>query len=98
MAAEAPRPIEEFRRLAIDLYIAPNHPGYWESAVREADDPFRGVERAVDGREPFTIDLLYGDLYGGQRTISRFFLVPFGDDGWYPQAVRHWHLDGPAPR
>ena len=45
-----------------------------------------------------TIDLLYGDQQGGQRTISRFTVLPATDDGWYAQVARHWNLDRPDPR
>jgi hypothetical protein len=32
---------ENFRRLSIDLYIPAGGAGYWEGAVRDADDPLR---------------------------------------------------------
>jgi hypothetical protein len=90
---------EEFRRLSIDLYVPSGGSGYWESAVRDGDDPMRpGLLRALHTREPVRIDLLYGDQQGGQRTISRFTVLPAGDDGWYAQAARHWSVDRPAPR
>ena len=89
----------DFRRLSIDLYVAPGGAGYWEGAVRDDDDPLRpGFSRVLTERLPFTIDLLYGDQQGGQRTISRFTVLPAGDDGWYCQAGRHWNLDRPDPR
>jgi hypothetical protein len=90
---------DQFRRLAIDLYVPAGGSGYWESAIREPDDPFRAtVEKAVADRQPFRIDLLYGNQQGGQRTISRFVVLPAPDDGWYCQAAQHWRIDGPAPR
>lgn len=90
---------EDFRRLTIDLYVPAAATGYWESAIRTADDPARAtIAAAIEEREPIAIDLLYGDLEGGQRTISRFLLMPAGDDGWYAQAARHWNLDRPDPR
>lgn len=90
---------DAFRRLAIDLYVPAGGTGYWESAVREADDPFRPeVDKAVADRQPFRIDLLYGDQHGRQRTISRFVMLPFGEDEWFCQAANHWRVDGPAPR
>jgi hypothetical protein len=90
---------EDFRRLTIDLYIPPGGAGYWEGAVRSDDDPLRsGFLSVLTERRPFTIDLLYGDQQGGQRTISRFTVLPAGDDGWYSQAARHWNLDRPDPR
>jgi hypothetical protein len=92
-------PADEFRRLRIDLYIAAGGNGYWEAAIRDADDPLRrDFMTALTERRPFTIDLLYGDQQGGQRTISRFTILPAGDDGWYSQVGRHWNVDRPDPR
>ena len=89
----------DFRRLTIDLYVSAGGAGYWEGAVREAEDPLRpGFLSALKERRPFTIDILYGDQEGGQRTISRFTLMPASDEGWYCQAGRHWNLDRPDPR
>jgi hypothetical protein len=90
---------EEFRRLTIDLYIPAGGTGYWEAAVRNADDPARsGFMSALTERRPFTIDVLYGDQQGGQRTISRYTVLPAGDEGWYAQVGRHWNVDRPDPR
>jgi hypothetical protein len=89
----------DFRRMNIDLYIAAGAAGFWEGAVRDADDPAReDLEKSVAARELFTIDLLYGDQEGGQRTISRFMMLPGGEDGWYTQVSRHWNLDRDDPR
>jgi hypothetical protein len=90
---------EVFRRLRIDLYIAAGGTGYWEAAVRDLDDPARPeFLRALRGRQAFTLDLLYGDQQGGQRTISRYTVLPASDDGWYAQVGHHWNLDRPDPR
>lgn len=89
----------DFRRLTIDLYVPPSDAGFWEGAVRDPADPLRpGLRTALARREPVTIDLLYGDQEGGQRTISRFTLLPAGGEGWYCQVARHWNLDRPDPR
>jgi hypothetical protein len=89
----------DFRRLTIDLYVPAGGAGYWEGAVRDQDDPLRpGFLSALTERRPFTIDVLYGDQEGGQRTISRFTVMPASDEGWYCQAGRHWNLDRPDPR
>ena len=88
-----------FRRLMIDLYIAPGEPGFWESAIRGHDDPnWRDMLSAIKARQAFAIDVLYGDMEGGQRVISRFIVVPAGDDNWYTQTGRHWNVDRPDPR
>src|ERR1700730_8043707 len=90
---------EDFRRLTIDLYIAAGGTGYWEGAMRDPSDPLRpDLSSAVSERRPFTVELLYGDQQGGQRTISRFTVLPAGEDGWYSQGNRHWNLDRPDPR
>jgi len=90
---------EDFRRLTIDLYIQAGGSGYWEAAIRDPDDQVRpAFLRAISDRQPFTIDLLYGDQQGKQRTISRYTILPAGDADWYAQAGRHWNLDRPDPR
>ena len=89
----------DFRRLTVDLYVPPGGTGYWEGAIRQADDPVREeVLRCIDERSPLTIEVLYGDEEGGQRRISRFMLMPAGEDGWYCQGGRHWNVDRPDPR
>jgi hypothetical protein len=96
---EPPPGADEFRRLTIDLYIAAGGTGYWEAAIRDANDAVRPALRgALRDRHPIGVDLLYGDQHGGQRTVSRFIILPAGDDGWFCQAGRHWNLDRPDPR
>lgn len=91
--------VEIFRRLSIDLYVPAGGTGYWEAAVRDAGDEMHGALRhALAERAPVRFDLLYGDQQGGQRTVSRFIMLPAGEDGWYCQAARHWNLDRPDPR
>ena len=81
MSAEVPA-VEDFRSLTRDLYIAGGDIGMWQGAVRDPSDPLHGTLTAatVEGRR-FLVDLLYTDQVGGQRTISRFGVMP-GDDGW----------------
>ena len=94
---------DDFRTQTRDLYIAPGDIGFWQAAIREASDPVYATmrQRIVDA-EPFTIELLYGDHEGGQRTITRFGMIAKrGDDGdvrWFPAVARHWNLDRPDPR
>jgi hypothetical protein len=90
---------EDFRRLSIDLYIPAGGSGYFEGAIRDSADPVLPLfRRSMSDREPFTIELLYGDQEGAQRTISRLTVLPASDGGWYSQAGRHWNLDRPDPR
>ena len=95
-------PPEEFRRQQLDLYVAAGDTGFWQGAVRGPDDPFHeGLDEAFAAGETLTVDLMYGDHEGGQRTISRFIL-PKGEDGDERQrlcrVVRHWVLEGVDPR
>jgi hypothetical protein len=93
----------DFRRLVRDLYVAPGDTGFWQGALRDPADPLNGeLAEAVDRGDGITIDLLYGDIEGGQRMISRFALTPReSDDGsvrWLISAARHWNLDRNDPR
>jgi hypothetical protein len=45
-----------------------------------------------------TIDLLYGDIEGGQRVISRFGLIARTDGTWLANPARHWNIDRSDPR
>ncbi len=89
-----------FTRLTRDIYIAAGDIGFWQGAFRDPSAPeFAPVRDAIAGRSPLTIDLLYGDIEGGQRIISRFLLTPrAGGDGFIASVGRHWNLDRPDPR
>jgi hypothetical protein len=89
-----------YRRLTRDLYISPGDIGFWQGAIRDRNDAtFDLVSEALEGGELVYIDLLYADLEGGQRTVSRFAMVPTQTDGARLAVVgRHWLLDGSNPR
>jgi hypothetical protein len=89
---------EEFHRQVRDIYIAPGDLGMWQGALRDANDVSRGIAAAHTARRPFTIDLLYSDQVGGQRTISRFGVTPVSEDRWLGNAGLHWNLDLAGPR
>ena len=93
---------EDFRMQTRDLYIAPGDIGFWQAAIREAGDPdYAALSQDVQNVQPFTIDVLYGDHEGGQRTITRFGMIPMRTDDdakWFPNVARHWNLDRPDPR
>jgi hypothetical protein len=92
-------PIDSFTRLTRDLYIAPNDIGFWQGSFRDRDsEEFQGARRALESGTPVTIEVLYGDYEGGQRTISRFALTPRDGDGWTASVGRHWNVDRPDPR
>ena len=94
------RPLEEFTRLTRDIFVAPNDIGYWQGSFRDPSSAeFAEAGRVIDAREPFAIEVLYGDEEGGQRRISRFGIIPFGDEGaWLAESARHWNLDRADPR
>jgi hypothetical protein len=89
---------EDFRRQVRDIYIAPGDVGMWQGALRDASDVHRGIAAARAERRPFTVDLLYSDQVGGQRTISRFGVTPVGEDRWLGNVGLHWNLDLAGPR
>jgi hypothetical protein len=101
-------PDNDFRLQTRDLYIPAGDTGLWQGALRDSADPhYREILRAVDRRETISIELLYTDQVGGQRTISRFNVTPFDPrdrpesdprENWLASAGRHWYLDGAAPR
>ncbi len=94
----APDP-KDFRRLTRDIYVPAGDSGFWQGAFREPASPeFIGARDAINERATLTIDLLYGDFEGGQRTISRFSLLPAQEQGWFTSVGRHWNLDRPSPR
>jgi hypothetical protein len=100
LVGEADRPDHSaFRRLTRDIYIPTGDLGFWQGGFRDPTDPaFAEAAGMIRGRESFTIDLMYGDVEGGQRMISRFSFIPASDDGWMPAVSHHWNVDGPAPR
>ena len=93
---------EEFRTQTRDLYVAPGDVGFWQAAIRDRNDPdYSWLCRSITDAQAFTIDLLYGDNEGGQRTMTRFGMIPLQvaeQTRWYPSTARHWNLDRPDPR
>ena len=55
------------------------------------------VVDAITAGEPISIEILYSDQVGLQRTISRFSLTP-ANDPWLVGLNRHWYLDWKGPR
>jgi hypothetical protein len=93
---------KEFRRLTRDIYIAPGDNGFWQGALRDRAEPLhRELSATVERSEGFTVDLMYGDVEGGQRMISRFAVTPHAREGstrWLISVARHWNLDRDDPR
>jgi hypothetical protein len=92
-------PVEEFRRLTRDLYVAAGDVSFWQGAYRDpAETEFTEVAALITARERLLLDVLYGDQHGGQRVISRFSILPRGDGSWFATVGRHWNVDRPDPR
>ena len=96
-------PEDQFRLQTRDLYIPAGDIGMWQGALRDRTDAtYQAVAEAIDNHEVITVELLYSDQVGGQRTISRFGLIPYEtEDGsieWFATINRHWYLDRPGPR
>lgn len=92
-------PLEDFRLQSRDLYVPAGDIGMWQGALRNPDDPVRAqVVEAIETGQQITVELLYSDQVGRQRTISRFGLVA-ANDARLATLTRHWYLnwDGPRP-
>jgi hypothetical protein len=96
---------DEFRRLQRDLYVPAGDVSFWQAALRDPGDPlYEPLRDAILAGTGISVDVLYGDHEGGQRTITRFFLTPrshTADDEpwlWTCATSRHWNLDRADPR
>jgi len=99
MSDRAHDDIAQYRRLTRDLYVPPQDRGFWQGAIRDASDPlYEPIRARIEARQPITVDLLYGDFDGGQRSISRFAIMPGSQENWLAVGSLHWNLDRPEPR
>lgn len=91
---------DDFRRLTRDIYVPAGDSGFWQGALRDPSDPlFEATRSAIAEGLGLTLDLLYEDHEGGQRTVTRFALLPAQPgDPWMLSASRHWNLDRDDPR
>jgi hypothetical protein len=93
--------IDEFRRQQRDIYIPPGETGYWQGAIRDRSDPaYDEIRSAMRSGSRISIDLIYGDYEGGQRTIARFGLTrdDAERDDYRADVGRYWNVDGMDPR
>ena len=89
---------DQFRPQTRDIYISTADIGMWQGALRDPADAVRAAAaEAIEERRTIAVELLYTDQIGGQRTITRFGLVPTGDT-WVATVLRHWYLDWEGPR
>lgn len=100
-------PEDQFRLQTRDLYIPAGDIGMWQGALRDRNDSvYQAVAEAIDNQDMVSVELLYSDQVGAQRTISRFGLIPYeisDEQGetrveWFASINRHWYLDRPGPR
>jgi hypothetical protein len=88
-----------YTRLTRDLYIAAGDVGFWQGSFRDSSSTdFAEARAAIEARDALSVEVLYGDLEGGQRVISRYSLTPRNDGAWLVSAGRHWNVDLPDPR
>jgi hypothetical protein len=106
VTGDLPAPaVEEFRRSTRDMYVPAGDVSFWQAAIRDSEDPlYAPVKAAISEGDAITIDLLYGDHEGGQRTITRFLVSPRPHGGgeepwlWMCAVARHWYLERDSPR
>ena len=82
-----------------DLYIAPGDVVFWQGAIRDLADPaFAEASTAITRRGEITIEMLYSDHLGHQRTVRRFAMFPGTEGRWIVTSSRHCNIDRPDPR
>jgi hypothetical protein len=92
-------PLDGFNRLTRDLYIGAGEVGFWQGTFRDpASDGFAEARRVIEARQRFSVEVLYGDHELGQRSITRFTMMPRGGVGYNVTLARHWNVDRPDPR
>jgi len=97
-----PPSTDEFRRQQRDIYIPAGETGYWQGAIRDRSDPdYDEIRAAMRSGSRISVDLIYGDYEGGQRTIARIGLTRDGlvdRDDYRAEVGRYWNIDGIDPR
>jgi hypothetical protein len=95
-------PTDEFRRQQRDIYIPAGEAFFWQGAIRDQSDPdYAEIRSAMRSGSRVSIDLIYGDYEGGQRTIARFGLTRDAGadrDDYRAEVGRYWNIDGIDPR
>jgi len=91
--------LAEFTRLTRDLFVPAGDEGFWQGTFRDPSlQAFHEARAAIDARRDLIVEVLYGDLEGGQRAVTRFALIPRDDGGWLASAGRVWNIDRDDPR
>jgi hypothetical protein len=66
---------DDFRPQTRALWIAPNDVAFWQGALRDESAALQQSVTAGAAEGAVTVDLLYLDHEGGQRTVSRFSFI-----------------------
>jgi hypothetical protein len=91
---------DDFRAQTRALWVPPGDVAFWQGALREPTESIFESMRTGIVSGAVSIDLLYRDHEGGQRTISHFSMVRRGDDRegqeatWWSSLGNHRSLDG----
>jgi hypothetical protein len=67
--------IGDFRPQTRALWIAPGDVAFWQGALRDETDSLQKAVASAVADGAVTVDLLYLDHEGGQRTVSRFSFI-----------------------
>jgi hypothetical protein len=84
---------DEFHVQQRDIFVAPGDSGIWQAALRDPAGALEARTRAaLATRGRLTVDVLYADQQGDQRSATRFVLLARDDGGWSCDVARHWRL------
>jgi hypothetical protein len=98
-AADVRADPQDFRTQTRALWVPPGDVAFWQAALREpTEEVFEPMSKAIESGA-VSVDLLYRDHEGGQRTISHFSMIRReGDDEgndvkWWSSLGSHRSLD-----
>jgi hypothetical protein len=94
-AVAPPAAVDEFRSLTRDDYLAGGNVG---SGGELCETPTIRCTRSSPWPHAFSVELLYTDQVGEQRTVSGFAVLSADAGGWISAVGRHRYLDAAAPR
>jgi hypothetical protein len=90
---DQPPDLASFAEQQRDLYVAPGDTGFWQAALRDPASPRHAATvQAITTGGRLTVDLLYGDLEGGQLTVTRLVCLPSTARSWRCDVARHWRV------
>ena len=79
--------LDDFRPQTRALWVPPGDVAFWQGALRDPAEPIFDPMRVAIGQGAVSVDLLYRDHEGGQRTISHFSMVRRGGGDGEPEAT-----------